>query len=328
MVSTKHRLLFAFIALQLFGAMALMLSFYIEVWILELLVSFTPLFLTVLIVSLGVSSIFIATQKHLRQSTPLLILTGIAWLATIFILFHTFTVQKPIEITETSAETITFAAFNKLYSNYDTKRYTNYLNQQDIDILALQEMRPAEVPAVAETLGFAHSHVSRTFTTSGGTAVALLSRYPFESVETVELATKHPVIRAEIKTPDSDIIVVYSVHVPVPASKYLYTKRNIVLNSLAEAIQQEELPVLVGGDFNTTVFSPAMREFSREVSPSIKPIATEKIPTCSWYGYGSPLCIRIDHIFAPTSAQITNLTISPDIGSDHRAVIAKIAIER
>lgn len=324
---TKQKLLFGFICLQFLGAVALILSFYVEVWQLELLVSFTPLLVTVLIASISISSLLIALLKNFKQNLPLLILASATWLAALFILFHAFTAQVPVKVAASSGETITFATFNKLYSNYDIERSTSYLRQQAVDIIAMQEVRPAQVSGIAEQLGLEHTHTSRTFATSGGTSVALFSRYPFVSVETIELATEHPVVRAEIKTPHSGNVVVYSVHIPVPSSPFLYNKRNIVLDSLAETIQKETLPVIIGGDFNTTAFSPAMRSFSREVELSIQPVATERIPACSWFGYGAPMCVRIDHIFAPKNAQITNLTISPGIGSDHRAVIAEIALQ-
>lgn len=325
---TKQKLLFGFICLQLLGAAALILSFYVGVWQLELLISFTPLLVTVLIASISISSLLIALLKNFKQNLPFLILAGATWLAALFILFHAFTAQVPVKVAASSGETITFATFNKLYSNYDIERSTSYLHQQAVDIIAMQEVRPAQVSGIAEQLGLEHTHTSRTFATSGGTSVVLFSRYPFVSVETIELATKHPVVRAEIKTPHSGNVVVYSVHIPVPSSPFLYNKRNIVLDSLAEAVQKETLPVLIGGDFNTTVYSPVMRTFSGTVSSHITPITTERIPACSWYGYGSFMCVRIDHIFAPKNAQVTRLTISPDIGADHRAIIADIILER
>lgn len=320
-------MLFAFVALQLLAALALIISFYVELWPFELLVSFTPLSAALLAVGLTISSILILVLKEFKGNLPLVIITGTAWLAALFILFHAFTAQQPTEVAASDNHTITFATFNKLYSNHDIKRFAEYLKQQNIDILALQEVRPTEVSNIAEQLGFEHTHTSRTFATSGGTSVVLLSRLPFESVETIELATEHPVIRAVVQTPQGSSVVVYSVHIPVPSSPFLYNKRNIVLDSFAKTIQKEELPVIIGGDFNTTVFSPAMRTFSSAVHSSIRPVATERIPACSWYGYGPPLCIRIDHVYIPVSAKITSLTIAPDLGSDHRAIIARIVLQ-
>lgn len=328
MRTPKQTLLFSFICLQLIGAVALIAAFFIELWPLELLVSFTPVAMALLLAALAICSGIVLGGAHLRRSLPLIGVTATTWLAALFIVFQAFTAQQPITLVHTDEKkAITFATLNKLYTNYDFERFTDYLNDQDIDILALQEMRPAEVQEVAERLGFEYVHMTRTFASSGGTAVVLLSRFPFISAETVELATNHPVVRAEVETPSNGAIVVYAVHIPVPSSKFLYNKRNIVLDSLAETIQQEALPVLIGGDFNTTVYSPAMRRFSTTVSPRIAPIATERIPACSWYGYGLPLCVRIDHIFAPRNAQITDFTISPAIGADHRAIIADIVLD-
>ncbi len=328
MTSLKHTLLLAFASLQLLGALALLASFFVAAWHLELLLSFTPLLMGLLLAGLVSTTVCIVLLKNYKQNALLVGTTCATWLVAVCIAAYAFTAQTPIVMSAPEGKTITFAALNKLYSNHDTDRFTTYLDKQDIDILALQEMRPSEVPGVAERLGFEHTYTSRTFATSGGTSVALLSRFPFASVETIELATEHPVIRAEVETPGSGTIVVYSVHIPVPASKFLYNKRNVVFQSLAETIQNEKLPVIVGGDFNTTIFSPAMRLFSREVAATIKPIAAERIPACSWYGYGPLMCVRIDHVFAPKDAEIASLVVSSDIGPDHRALIAKIRLAR
>lgn len=327
MSTLKHKLLFTFICLQLLGSLLLAAAFFVERWQLELLVSFTPQLMVLLFASLIISSVVLVLLKDFKRNHIPIVAAGTTWLVALFIFSHSLTIQKSVDIVQSSNTTITFATFNKLYSNQDTERFTNYLKEQDIDILALQEMRPVEVPEIAEQLGFEYTYTSRTFATSGGTSVVLLSRFPFTSVETIELATKHPVIRAQIETPDSGDVVVYSVHIPVPSSPFLYNKRNIVLDSLSETTQKEELPVIIGGDFNGTIFSPAMKHFSNDVSSTLQPIAIQRIPECSWFGYGSAMCIRIDHIFAPKSAQITNFWVAPDLGADHRALIAEIDLE-
>ncbi len=127
-----------------------------------------------------------------------------------------------------------------------------------------------------------------------------------------------------MQTPESGNVAVYSVHIPVPSSDLLYNKRNIVLESLAKTLDEDELPVMVGGDFNTTIYSPAMRTFKSATSTTLKAITEDKIPACSWYGYGSSLCIRIDHVFTSKDIQIIDRMLAPDLGSDHRAIITKI----
>lgn len=325
MTSTKHTVLLAFVSLQLIGAMFLIASYFLQIWPLELLVSFTPQVLTILILSLIISSIRIAYLKNARRSPPFLVVVGATWLAASIIVFCALSAQPSPHLVQSDDETtIRFATFNKLYSNHDLDSFTDYFSQHSIDVLALQEVRPSEVPSIAQRLGFEYTHSSRPFTTSGGTSVALLSHFPFASAETIELATEHPVVRAVVNTPLDGKVAVYSVHLPVPSSPFLYNKRNTVLNSLAKTVEREALPVIIGGDFNTTVFSPTLHTFNDSIQGRLQSTTTGAIPLCSWYGYGSPLCIRIDHIFIPTSAKLTDFTIAPDHGSDHRALIAEI----
>src|SRR5690606_16919415 len=113
MESTKHKVLFSFVCLQLLGAVVLAVAFYIELWPLELLVSFTPIATTLLVVALTSCSILILFLKSFSASLPLLAITGITWAAAIFILIHAFTAQKPVELATSNEKTITFASLNK-----------------------------------------------------------------------------------------------------------------------------------------------------------------------------------------------------------------------
>lgn len=322
MTSLKHKILFAFILAQAMAMVCLIASFYIQIWPFELLVSLTQTLTIIFIAALSLSSVLFIFMKDFKNHMPVVVITVLAWLAVLYILFFTLTTQQPTTLSHPEQDDLTFAIFNKNYNNHDDNRYIDYFKQQQADVIAMQEMHAEEVEYVADQLGFDYYYTSPPFATAGWTSVAVISRYPFASVETVELSSQHPVVRAVVQTPSGGEVAFYSVHAPVPSSNFLYNKRNIVLDSLASTLSQEELPMVVGGDFNTTIYSPAMRTFSSAVSPNLLPVSTKAWPVCSLYGYG--FCIRIDHVFISKGLEISSSSVGPDLGSDHRAIITKL----
>jgi vancomycin resistance protein VanJ len=84
------------------------------------------------------------------------------------------------------------------------------------------------------------------------------------------------------------------------------------------------LPVLVGGDFNmpsdSPLFAPVRRRFRVGFDEA------------GWgYGYtylASLPLIRIDHLLASDHWRITRCWVGPDLGSDHRPLIAEVALAR
>lgn len=324
-VSFYNKLIPAIIFAQAIGAFLLIASFTVELWLFELLVSFTTTLCVILFLGLFSTTVSLVIQKSFTNTRLLFGILGITWLAGVYILQVSVSYHNSIPTTHLPGNEITFATFNKLYSNSQINKVAQYLNTMDIDIIALQEIRASEVSALAEYLDFEHTYISRPFTTAGGTSVALLSRFPFETIETIELETNHPVIRALVHTPHTKVAV-YSVHIPVPSSNILYQKRNAVLASLSNRLLEENSPVIIGGDFNTTRYSPALKRFNESIESKIKPVGINSWPACSWYGFGAPFCIRIDHIYTSKEATVSNFQISPEIGSDHRVLVTDISI--
>lgn len=321
-----RRTMTALAILQVTGALIIIAAFFISLWPLELIVSFTRASVVLLFASLAISTVLLIiseTYKEKRLSTAMM---GLGWILIVYAFTFSLSTMTPVPISGENGKAITFATFNKYYGNARVNDIAPYLANKNVDVVALQETQPEEAQRIAQQLGFDYVFSSRRFATAAGTVTALLSRFPFESAETIELATGHPVVRAVTATPRSGNVVFYSVHLPGPFSRSLYEKRNLVTLSLAEKLQQETLPTVVGGDFNTTSFSPSLRSFNNAVGATLRPVATENWPACSWYGFGSPLCLRIDHMYVPKNTKLKSFVIAPDLGSDHRALIVTMSL--
>jgi endonuclease/exonuclease/phosphatase (EEP) superfamily protein YafD len=187
------------------------------------------------------------------------------------------------------------------------------------DIVSLQEVStPDYTKDFAEKIG--HQHYIQAPDNDTG----LVSRWPIARSAMLQNGSKQ-VIRAEIET-GNGLVAVYAVHITPPFTNSMYQEGIAELKQLSEWVTQDELPVIIGGDLNTAIYSPEMRTFTSNLSSTIKPTTEQRWPQCSWYGHGKLLCLRIDHIFIPQSSNFYGSTISPDLGSDHRAITVRLSL--
>lgn len=311
-------------SMQIFGGILLLISFFIEAWLFELLVSYARQLSVVLLLGTAASMVLLLYFNSLK-SKPFAVLQIIS--AVISIVILVFTLQIPVStLGQNSSETsLRFTTFNKLYSNNDISEITDYFKEKSIDVIALQETYPEEVRQIAENLGYKYTFTTEPIPTARYTVKALISRFPFEEIGVVNLDEGFPVVRAVIDTPETRKTAFYSVHLPGPFSSSWYKTRNIAMKSFADRLKSEDIPVVIGGDFNTTVFSPALRNFNKTLNPTIRPAITSRLPECSWYGYGLVACIRIDHVYLSNDLRLHHFEIAPFLGADHRALVVDIS---
>ncbi len=294
-------------------------------WYAELAISISPQIVMALAVLMliGLFAILIRRHKLRGSRRRYLIMATVACIVGLAAALMTLTDQKPTSIDAVNKRpTIRFASFNRLQSNTDYERIAEYIKQQNIDVIALQETDPQAVMAINDRLDYAHTASAET---DGRTLpVAIISRLPILRSTSTSFGSGYAALRAEIEVGQDKPVSVYSVHIIPPFTEQMYEAGKQQLRAFGEILAADSLPVIAGGDFNTTVFSPKLDNFNSNTALAIKPTTLQPWPECSWYGYGRRACMRIDHIYIPQSAQLGNLTISPYLGSDHRMVIADI----
>ncbi len=171
----KHKLLFSLIVLQTLVAIMVSLSFYILLWPFELLLSFTPLVVSLLIIGLAISIIMVCIKKRVRGIWPGLTIALIGLVASFYSLYFSLTAQFPNRLIKTNQPTIIFTTFNKLYSNNDLAKAAEYFDAQNVDILAVQESQSGEVDELRQKLGFEHSYITDRMRSARGTVVGVVS---------------------------------------------------------------------------------------------------------------------------------------------------------
>lgn len=321
----KQKIFFVYTIFLFLVAISLVAGFYVRLLILEQLVSFTPI-VAILIIVGGISALIIIFLKRRTVWRRSIVTTGLAVALGLYGLIHSLTIQPQATFVHASGSRIKFAAFNKLYQNHDIDKAAAYFAQQKIDVVSLEEAYPQEVVAMQKKLGFRYSYMSNKLNTVRGTAVGIVSRYPIVKSDTVSMSPHTSVVRIIVQAPTRQVVV-YGAHISGPFTQTMYERRNGDFIKLAELLKHEKLPAVLGGDFNTTIFSPVLQEFNDSVKGRYQTTTSTPWPVCSWYSRGHLACLRIDHVYLSHTAQLTKAYIAPNLGSDHGAVVVEFSLK-
>lgn len=204
-------------------------------------------------------------------------------------------------------------------ANKDPERTAQDLIAADADIVALEEITPADLKIYKAQFAKVYPHV-----VARGT-VALWSKFPVEESRSVDVGFAWTrALRAEVATPEGKVAV-YVAHlasVRIGTSGFTSNQRNDTIKQLGQQIAGEKLAgVIVMGDFNGTAND-------RSLAPLT--VGLRSAQGVAGYGFGFtwpsdfPMA-RIDHILVrgvtPTKAWVMKST-----GSDHRPVVAELRI--
>jgi endonuclease/exonuclease/phosphatase (EEP) superfamily protein YafD len=307
------------------------LSQFVQYWLLDIYVSFTPQ--VVIVLGLGYllfASAYIAIYKKFGSKRAKKLLSkkelkfGIfAATGYIALAAYSLTVFAPHKVINDQPN-LKVATYNVLYSNSDIGPAAEYFKQNGVEILALQEARPEFVEQTKNVLGYNYVEITDCDCSAKDTEVAIVSKYPLSNAKAVIQHQNGGVLRAEAQIDQDTKVAVYAVHIPPPFNEQWYLQRNDFTMRLAEFVEQDQLPTIMMGDFNTTVFSPSLKTLIDKTDSKISNVATTRWPECSWYGFGVITCARIDHVFVPKEFTLTKTYINQGFGSDHRPVIAEL----
>jgi endonuclease/exonuclease/phosphatase (EEP) superfamily protein YafD len=221
----------------------------------------------------------------------------------------------------TSTADFRLISFNTWYRNRDHTRLTRYLEQMKPDVIVLQEIWPEQVEELRARLpDYAHAYSDA----AKPHGAAILSRWPIVHAAPLEL-TPDGARAAEVRVQWRDAeIAVIGVHLHWPLGPNASRMRNAELAALVARTKQIDVPVLISGDFNVTPWSQRLQEFSSE-SGLIDCARGHGLAT-TWPAQFPPLQIRIDHCFASRDWRAVTVTSGPNLGSDHRPMIAELQL--
>jgi endonuclease/exonuclease/phosphatase (EEP) superfamily protein YafD len=161
--------------------------------------------------------------------------------------------------------------------------------------------------------------------------IALMSRYPLREARVLEVAgPAFPALQADIAM-DGGTLRLVGIHPPPPIDHDLAQWRDRFMTALALRLGEEHTPgreTLVFGDFNSTVWSPRLRDFMARTglsdaqrgqgAPGTWPSAAAR--------HSGLLGIPIDMTLVSGGIAVLERRIGPDWGSDHLPVRTVLAL--
>jgi len=222
--------------------------------------------------------------------------------------------------------TVRVAVANAEVGNGPSPEAIEWLVSTEADLVAIVECSEAW-RAEVERAGWPHAIAGTDEVTPGG--IGLFSRFPLAEA-TVLVPPEGAFRRADaiVETPEGPVRVL-AVHPVPPIRSGWAAMRNDELAALAATVRDSAVPVLVVGDLNETPFGRAYRELvatgglvsARRVSGLAPTWPTRafgfRVP--AWAG------IPIDHALATGEFTPTACLVGPDLGSDHRPLVAEFA---
>ena len=304
-----------------------------SLWWLAFLHNFTPYYFLPLLILLPLLYLLRARRMALRLLPVLLIgllLYGPRWL--------------PRNVAAASGtSSFKVVTFNILVHTHDFTRMAAWLRSTDADLILLQEVLGVTPDQVFSAMGDAYPyHVDLS-----GTSVVMLSRFPVTQAENINLGTSWFIDRAEVAT-ESGPLAVYNVHMAWPFDNdphlpisfggsildlpfhYDKSRRDVLIHSLLDILQGEELPYIAAGDFNTSdnaliynSMAAVMRDSYRETntgSGATWPASPGDDPLPAII----PPLLRLDYVWHSPDMRAVATEIGPSLGSDHLPMIATL----
>lgn len=223
-------------------------------------------------------------------------------------------------------------AANVLFNNATPQRLGEIVAELSPDIIVTQEAR-YDWPDVLRSLPGYHLVGQEVLKWNSN---LVLSRYPMRASLVADMPPSGnwlgggPALRVEIDLPRRERpLIVYAIHSPTPRSLAAWKARNRYLDALAQKIaaEPEGAEVVLAGDWNTPVWSPAYARTLflsglEATERSAWPAATRLFASLGGVNFGTP----IDHIAVSRGVGVAALFNGPDFGSDHLPVVADIEL--
>lgn len=210
---------------------------------------------------------------------------------------------------------------NLHYTNRELHRFTAWLGEHPADLVVVQELTPAWAEALAALPEFPNW---RFVARSDAYGIGVLSRWPLEAIEPLDLASDgHPSLAGDVVV-DGQRLRFYALHARWPVTPSLARARNLALDRIAALVRTGPVPAVVIGDLNLSPDSPAFGRLLDQAALRDALAGRRWQPT--WLAGFWPLALRIDHVLVSDGVCVEGSAIGDSIGSDHRPVTARLRL--
>lgn len=223
-------------------------------------------------------------------------------------------------------QALTMLQFNVKTENIERARALAWLQTQDADLLALQEVDTAWLQALAPL----HTRYRYRFEHPRGDnfGIALWSRLPLVATEVVDWgATGLPSLRATVMVGDGDAalpVQVVVAHPEPPTASIAAQGRDAMLHAMAASIGAAQGRQILIGDLNVTPWSPLFGDILG--LGALHDAGLHHGLQGSWPAWLPIGRIAIDHCLVSDGIEVLDRVVGPDVGSDHRPVRTSLAV--
>jgi len=193
----------------------------------------------------------------------------------------------------------------------------------DADIFFLEEMQPEQYAVVKEALSqrYPYSHHEAV---PWAFDIAVFSKRNLESIRAQYFYTDVPTLHVEMIV-NNKKVQIFGVHPYSPMSKFYENGRDQLLTNLFVYLRDVKGPVIVGGDFNLTQYSPMYKKVTKD--SNLIDTAT-LLGTVNTWPTKLPefLRIPIDQVFVSPDVRVFAKYTGPDTGSDHAPLIVELGV--
>jgi len=207
--------------------------------------------------------------------------------------------------------------------NGNTEQVLGSIRQVEPDILLLAEVTPKwarELEVLNATYPYRIAKPQE-----GCFGIMLLSKYPLEHGEVVQVGqADEPSIVAEAFLPQG-VVSIIGTHPVAPIGAAGSRERNIQLAALPDMVHQQQHPVLLIGDLNTSPWSSHFTQLLKAsgLKNSMKGFGHQP----SWPVSHFFLRIPLDHMLHSPEITIHNRGVLQGVGSDHFPVIVDFSLQ-
>ena len=205
----------------------------------------------------------------------------------------------------------------------DARAIVNLVRRQQVDVLTMPELTPAEVSAL-DSAGLAEALPYRIFDDRpGGDGAGIAAKVPLRKIILMpETILAQPSVVVDL--PGRDDVELTAVHVQPPLSTADVRTWRTELRKLPKATPDERVRILAG-DFNASLDHAPFRDLvDRGYADAGEESGDGMDPTWSSLPTGPPL--TIDHIVVDARCAVSSYAVYDLPGSDHNAIIAEVVL--
>ncbi|MEG4812290.1 endonuclease/exonuclease/phosphatase family protein [Microcoleus sp. F8-D3] len=221
----------------------------------------------------------------------------------------------------TPAQNLRILHSNVLTSNRRYSEVISLVKAEQPDIAVFVEVSPSwakQLAVLSEIFPYSYRHQE-----SERFGSAIYSKLPLNNPSVTAFSKQRKSLLANVQF-QGKIISLILAHPTVPIKQHSFIDRNQQLTAIGEYAAQVKNPLIVVGDFNTTMWSPFYKNMVKTGNLRNARSGFGILPT--WPTFMPLAYIPIDHFLVSKEIGILKIRTGRNVGSDHLPLITDLVI--